>query len=206
MTDPALDEQPWVDPTAVIADSTLGPWTAVHARSLISETTLSAFSYVSEDCDITVTDIGKFCSIASRVRINPGNHPLHRASSHHFTYRSRRFRLAEDDDHAFFDWRRAHRVTIGHDVWIGHAAVIMPGVTIGTGAAVGAAAVVTKDVPPYTVVAGVPARRLRGRFPADVADALQRIAWWDWDHARLKAALPDFRNLDAAAFVAKYDR
>src|SRR5262245_57136447 len=88
----------------------------------------------------------------------------------------------------------ARLVVVGHDVWIGHAAIILPGRTVGTGAVIGAGAVVTKDVDPYAIVAGNPARVIRQRFPAAVAQRLQRLAWWDWDHDRLRAALPDFRQ------------
>jgi phosphonate metabolism protein (transferase hexapeptide repeat family) len=201
-----LGLSPWIDDSAQVTDSLLGSYTAVHARSSMSETKLGDYSYVMEDCDIIYSEIGKFCSIASHVRINPGNHPLERASAHHFTYRSRSYGLGPDDDDAFFDWRRAHRVSIGHDVWIGHAAIVLPGISIGTGAAVGAGAIVTADVPAYTVVAGVPAKVLRRRCDQAVAERLMRIAWWDWPHHRMAETLSDFRRLDAAAFAAKYDR
>ncbi len=92
----------------------------------------------------------------------------------------------------------------GHDVWVGHGAVILPGVSIGTGAIVAAGAVVTKDVGAYEIVGGVPAKVIRRRFPEPTAEALMALAWWDWDHARLQAALPDFRALTVEAFVAKY--
>jgi acetyltransferase-like isoleucine patch superfamily enzyme len=111
--------------------------------------------------------------------------------------------LGEDDDD-FFQWRRDHWVNIGHDVWIGHGVTILPGVTIGTGAVVGAGAVVSKDVEPYEIVGGVPARHIRWRFEKPEAEALQEIAWWDWDHARLKDALPDIRALDIHAFIEKH--
>ena len=132
--------------------------------------------------------------IARDTRINPGNHPTWKAAMHHFTYRSASYRMAEEDDHAFFDWRRADHVTIGHDVWIGHGATVLAGVTIGTGAVVGACAVVSKDVYPFTIVGGVPSKPIRERFPRAVQDGLLALAWWDWDHDRLAAALPDFRT------------
>jgi phosphonate metabolism protein (transferase hexapeptide repeat family) len=200
-----LGENPWVDPTAVVRETTLGRWTSVGARTRIMESALGDYSYAMEDCDIIYTQMGKFCSVASHVRINPGNHPLWRAALHHFTYRSAAYGLTQDDDERFFQWRRVHRVVLGHDVWIGHGAVVLPGVRIGTGAAVGAGSVLTKDVPAFTVVAGVPARVIRRRFSPDVEASLMRIRWWDWSHKELAAAVEDFRSLDAAAFCSKYD-
>ena len=141
------------------------------------------------------SDIGKFANLAAMVRVNPGFHPMDRASQHHFTYRCRRYGLSAEDDAAFFEWRQRQRVHIGHDTWIGHGVVIMPGVRIGHGAVVGSNAVVTRDVPAYAVVAGAPARVLRMRFARDIADALLATAWWDWDHDTLAARLPDFSDL-----------
>jgi phosphonate metabolism protein (transferase hexapeptide repeat family) len=201
---PPLTEQPRVDSTANVRKSTLGAWTSVGARTTIAETTMGDYSYVVNDSSIIYTEIGKFCSIAAHTRINPGNHPLERAALHHFTYRSLSYQLGPEDDAAFFEWRRSHKVTLGHDVWIGHGAVILPGVTIGTGAGIGAGAVVSRDVPSFAVVAGVPAKVIRYRFDESMRDALTRIAWWDWSRERLSAALPDFRGLSIEAFVAKY--
>jgi hypothetical protein len=197
--------EPRIDPTARVKDTSLGRWTAIGARTLIQETVFGDFSYASEECDIIYADVGKFCSIASHVRINPGNHPLGRAALHHFTYRSRSYDLHPDDDHEFFDWRRAHKVVLGNDVWIGHGAVVLPGVKIGTGAAVGAGAVVAKDVLPFTIVAGVPAKTIRRRVSPEVEKALMRISWWDWPHEKLAETLEDFRKLNSDEFAAKYD-
>ena len=136
------------------------------------------------DSDIIYTTIGKFCSIAAMTRINPGNHPMQRASQAHFTYRASAYFPGEADEAEFFDWRRSPPVTIGHDVWIGHGAIVLPGRSIGTGAVVAAGAIVTKDVAPYTIVAGNPARPIRRRFPEAIAERLRRLAWWDWGHER----------------------
>jgi hypothetical protein len=95
-------------------------------------------------------------------------------------------------------------VTIGHDVWIGHGAIVLPGRNIGTGAVVAAGAIVTKDVPAYTIVGGNPARVIRRRFPEATADRLAALGWWDWDHDTLRIALPDFRNLAIDEFLDKY--
>jgi phosphonate metabolism protein (transferase hexapeptide repeat family) len=151
------------------------------------------------------TTVGKFCSIAAMTRINPGNHPMQRASQAHFTYRASTYFEGEADEDAFFDWRRSHSVEIGHDVWIGHGAIVLPGRKIGTGAVIAAGGVVTKDVAPYTIAVGNPARPLRRRFPEDIAERLMRLSWWDWPHAALRRALPDFRQLPIEAFLSKYE-
>jgi phosphonate metabolism protein (transferase hexapeptide repeat family) len=200
-----LSTSPTIHPTARVSDSTLGAWTEVGARTTISETVMGDYSYVVNDSSIIYATIGRFCSIAAQTRINPGNHPLGRAALHHFTYRAAKYELGEDEP-AFFDWRRASHVTLGHDVWVGHGATILPGVTIGTGAAIGAGAVVSKDVPDFAVVAGVPAKVIRFRFTAEVQAALLRIAWWSWPHEVLAERLADFRALGADAFCEKYDR
>jgi phosphonate metabolism protein (transferase hexapeptide repeat family) len=201
---PELGLQPLVHDGAVVLRSALGRYTEVGTRASVVETTLGDYSYIEHDTDVIYTTIGKFCSIASHVRINPGNHPTERASQSHFTYRASRYFPGETDDAPFFDWRRAHAVTIGHDVWIGHGVVVLAGRSVGTGAVLASGAIVTKDVAPYTIVGGNPARPIRERFPPDVAEALGEIAWWDWPHERLHAALPDFRALPITEFIAKY--
>ncbi|MGI8484020.1 MAG: acetyltransferase [Thermomicrobiales bacterium] len=197
-----LGESPTVDPTSHIRESELGAWTDIGPNCTISESTIGDYTYCAGDASIIYSTIGKFCSIASHVRINPGNHPMQRVTQHHMTYRRRMFGFADSDESEFFDWRRAHQCTIGNDVWIGHAAIIMPGVTIGNGAVIGSAAVVTKDVLPYTIVGGVPAKPIRDRFPRDVAEKLQSIAWWDWSREQLAVRFDDLNDLDR--FLERY--
>lgn len=203
--DGEMGEAPWLHPDALIRNTDVGAWTAIGPRCEIFDSTIGAWTYLVKDDQVFNADIGKFGNIASNVRINPTNHPFWRATLHHFTYRSRSHGLAAEDDGEIFAWRMRHRVTIGHDVWIGHNATLLPGVSVGDGAAIGAGAIVTKDVAPFTIVAGNPARVIRRRVTEQVEAALRRIAWWHWDHAQLKAALADFRTLDAADFAAKYD-
>ncbi|HLW92317.1 MAG TPA: DapH/DapD/GlmU-related protein [Roseiarcus sp.] len=200
-----LTEAATIDPTAEVVGSALGRYTEIGARTSIVESALGDYSYVMNDSDVIYATIGKFCSIAAHTRVNPGNHPMERASQSHFTYRASAYFPGEADETAFFDWRRSLPVTIGHDVWIGHGAIILPGRAIGAGAVVAAGAVVTRDVGPYEIVAGVPAKPIRRRFEAAVAERLLALRWWDWDHERLRAALPDFRALSIEAFLERYE-
>jgi phosphonate metabolism protein (transferase hexapeptide repeat family) len=200
-----LSVVPTIDPTASVRESKLGTYTEVGARTILLEVSMDDYSYVVNDSQITYTTIGKFCSIAAMTRINPGNHPMHRATQAHFTYRASAYFPGEGDDTEFFDWRRAHHVHIGHDVWIGHGAIILPGRNIGTGAVVAGGAVVTKDVPAYTIVAGNPARPIRPRFSEAIANRLSALAWWNWDHETLRHALPDFRRLSVEEFLDRYE-
>jgi phosphonate metabolism protein (transferase hexapeptide repeat family) len=200
-----LSLEPTIDATASVRESSLGAYTEVGARTILLDVTMGDYSYAVNDAQITYTTIGKFCSIAAMTRINPGNHPMHRASQAHFTYRASAYFSGESDDAEFFEWRREHRVHIGHDVWIGHGAIVLPGRSVGTGAVVAAGAIVTKDVPAYTIVAGNPARPIKRRFPEAITSRLAELAWWDWDHEALRTALPDFRKLGVEDFLAKYE-
>jgi phosphonate metabolism protein (transferase hexapeptide repeat family) len=188
--------------TAIVRNCRFGRYTQVGEQSRLDDCLLDDYSYLQHYCDIASTDMGKFVNIAAMVRINPGFHPLDWATLHHFTYRPTMYGMAESDDTDFFAWRKRQRVQIGHDTWIGHGAVIMPGVRIGNGAVVGSNSVVTKDVAPYTIVAGSPAKVIRQRFPRAVAEGLEATAWWDWDHDTLKERLPEFK--DMRAFLGKY--
>jgi hypothetical protein len=196
-----LGTEPSIHPTARIVDSHIGAWTELGPESVLLESTFDDYSYAAGPVSIVYADVGKFCSIASQVRINPGNHPMGRVTQHHFTYRRAQYGFGEDD-RAFFDWRRAHRCYIGHDVWIGHGAIVMPGVKVGIGAVVGAGAVVTKEVAPYTIVGGVPAKPIRQRFSDAVAEKLLRIAWWEWDHETIGARFDSLLEIDE--FLEKY--
>ncbi|MDR5654082.1 chloramphenicol acetyltransferase [Ruixingdingia sedimenti] len=202
---PKLSETgPLLHPGAVAVDTTFGRWCEVGAGARVLHSDFGDYAYCDRLADIANTTVGRFANIAALTRIGPTDHPFAHAAQHHFLYRSSYYWDDAADDAAFFAARAARRTVLGPDCWIGHGAIVKPEVTVGAGAIVAAGAVVTRDVAPFMIVAGVPAVPIRARFPAAVADRLLALAWWDWDHARLRAALEDFRALKAEAFLEKY--
>lgn len=197
-------ERPLIHPDCLIMDATFGAWCEVGAGSRVLHSTFHDYAYCDRLSDIANTTVGKFANIAAMTRIGPTDYPMGNASLHHFLYRSSYYWDDAGDDPAYFAARQARRTVIGPDTWIGHGAIIKPDVTIGAGAVVASGAVVTRDVAPYMIVAGLPATVLRPRFAPDIAERLLDLAWWDWGHDRLRAALHDFRALKAEAFVEKY--
>lgn len=140
--------------------------------------------------------IGKFCSIAcgARFLFNSANHALGSLSTYPFPIFFEEWDLpVEDVSRA---WDNKGDIVVGSDVWIGYEAVILAGVTIGDGAIIGARAVVAGDVPPYTIVGGVPARPIRKRFSDDVVEALLELRWWDWRPERIAANLEAIQSGD----------
>lgn len=196
--------EPFVHSGCAIVNSTFGAYCEVGEGSRVLNSTFEDYAYCDRLADIANTTVGKFANIAAMTRIGPTDHPMDHASLHHFLYRSSYYWPDAEDDPEFFARRAARRTVIGPDTWIGHGAVVKPDVTIGAGAVVASGAVVTKDVAPYMIVAGVPAAPLRARVAPDVAERLLALAWWDWEHARLRGALSDFRALKAEAFLEKH--
>lgn len=171
-------------------------------KSLISEMSLQlgAYSYAVSGYYFGV-EIGRYCSIGEGVQIGRHSHPLDFGSTSPLFYTEKKHVLGKAIKHNAadknFSFKPARQPTvfkptkIGNDVYIGHDAFIMPGVNIGNGAIVGARSVVTKDVPSYSIVAGVPAKIIRQRFAQTIIDELQRTKWWNYSLLQLRGVQPD---------------
>lgn len=142
--------------------------------------------------------IGRFCSIAcgAKFLFNSANHNINSLSTYPFPLFFEEWDLKRED--VTDSWNNKGDIVIGNDVWIGYEAVIMAGVTIGDGAIIGTRAVVTRDVPAYTIVGGVPAKVIRKRFPDDAISKLLEIKWWDWEKDKIQMNIKAIKsgNLD----------
>lgn len=143
--------------------------------------------------------IGKFCSIAcgAKFLFNSANHTLSSLSTYPFPIFFEEWDLEIKD--ITKAWDNKGDIVIGNDVWIGYEAVILAGVTIGDGAVIGTRAVVTKDVPPYTIVGGIPAKPIKKRFPQETIDALLKIKWWGWDKKHIAQQISHLQSGNISA-------
>lgn len=199
-----LGTDPFIHPDCDIHEASFGRFVEIGKGSRITNSSIGDYSYCDRYADIANADVGKFANIAAFTRIGATDHPMHTASMHHFLYRSGDYWDDAGRDEDFFAHRASRRATIGHDTWIGNGAMIKPEVTVGIGAVVASGAVVTKDVAPFTIVAGMPAVKIRDRHTPTIIERLMALAWWDWDHDQLRASLDDFRKLPVAEFLEKY--
>lgn len=199
------DHQPKIHPTAELKSCRLSPYVAVGERCVLREVTVGDFSYFERHAEAIYAEVGKFCSIAANTRLNALEHPIERITQHKLSYRPNEYFRYQGVDSEFRARRQAKKVHIGHDVWIGHGAVIMPGITIGNGAVIGANSVVTRDVAPFEIVAGVPAKPLRFRFSREIVERIEKLAWWDWPVSRLFDAVPDMQTLSIDAFLERWE-
>ena len=163
--------------------------------------------YHYPECNHDRLKIGKFCSIAcgAKFLFNAANHAMGSLSTYPFPIFFEEWGLHTEPEAIAGAWDNQGDIVIGNDVWIGYEAAVLAGVTIGDGAVVAARAVVTKDVPPYTIVGGVPARPIRRRFRDEVVTELLRLRWWDWDHGKIRDSISAIQSgdLDALRKIAE---
>lgn len=154
----------------------------IASGSALTKVEMGRYSYVGSNTHITDAEIGSFCSIGGNCGIGGGIHPMENVSTSPVFLNGRNILRK---NFAQISYKASKKVTIGNDVWIGECVYVMPGVTIGDGAVVGAHAVVTKNVEPYSVVAGVPAKEIKKRFNEETISALLSIQWWKWSDDEL---------------------
>ena len=173
----------------------------VYGKTQVTDSTMGDYSYVGRNSRIIHADVGKFCSIAGDVKLGMGTHTLDKLStSPIFTERHNSTGYQWTDvqtDNPF------NRVKVGNDVWIGTGVMVMGGVTIGDGAVIGAGAVVTKDVPSYAVVGGVPAKIIRYRFSEDQIETLLKLKWWDKPEGILQENIKLLQNREIDSVITK---
>jgi acetyltransferase-like isoleucine patch superfamily enzyme len=178
-------------------NSKFGKKNYIGDYSYLSKTEIGDFSYVSTHTSISNCKIGKFCSIGPNVFIGTGTHPTGFISTHPAFYSTGKpFPCFADKNYV----SEYSIVTIGNDVWIGANSILMDGIWVGDGAIVGCGAIVTKDVPPYAIVVGVPAKIIGYRFSEVEINKLQRIKWWDLPEQELKNSYQEF--MDVSSFFA----
>lgn len=160
-----------------ILNSQIGEGARVGKACNVSNVSFGRYSYCGHDCQIVNTEIGSFCSISDHVFIGGAEHPINWASTSPVFQNTRH--SGPKKRFAKFDLPKSKRTVIGNDVWIGHGVTIKQGVTLGNGAVVGSNALVTKDVPPYAVVGGVPAKVIKYRFLPPIIKRFEEIQWWN---------------------------
>lgn len=196
----------------VLIQRILNPYCTIHAASLCRHVKLGKgvtigygshicagrigkYTYINKFCliDRNTASIGSFCSIAYGAKIGLGNHPTDWVSSHPFAY---------DKKYGFIKQNRGfqEQITesciIGNDVWIGANAIVLAGVKVGDGAIIGANSLVNKDIEPYSIVAGSPAKHIRYRFDEQIIAKLLKTKWWEWDDSEIREKINRFDNPD----------
>lgn len=190
---------------AAIRDSCVHPSAKIESGTSFISSSMDRHSFCGYDCDVYLAEIGGFTSIANGVVLGGARHPMEWVGMSPVFYAGRDSVKAKFAEHKLMP---PAAVKIGHDVWIGRSAIVLAGVTVGDGAVVGAGSVVTKDVPPYAIVAGNPARLIRYRFDESVIRKLEEIKWWNFSEARLKmfgGVFNDVEKFLSAVQVQSFD-
>ncbi len=181
-----------------VEDSELGYFTQLYPCGTMYSSVLGDYTYVQKNSSIWHASIGKFSSISWNVSIGGGEHDFHKVTAHSILY-SKPFGFIDKPMYERF----SEKCEVGNDVWIAASVSVLRGVTIGDGAVIGAGAVVTKDVEPYSIVAGVPAKKIGQRCNDELIKELLQLRWWDWPAELIKKNIHLFnRNLDEETIKA----
>lgn len=186
---------------SIISNSKLKSKNTIGNNCFIANCSIGEFTYIAENSSIMNTEIGKFCSIARNVGIGLGQHPTHTFVSTHPAFFSPHKQCGYSfTNNSFFN--ETGQTVIGNDVWIGANVVIMDNVNVGDGAIIGAGAIVTKDIPPYAIVVGSPAKIIKYRFTLEQINFLLEFKWWNKNESWLEENFKDWHNIDN--FFNKY--
>lgn len=169
---------------------------SIYRLTKIKNSVVGDYSYIGPSCDITNTSIGKFCSIADNCRIGTASHTMNNISSSPIFTLNINATKTSWTNNSIFHNNEVKNVNIGNDVWVATHVIIKDGITIGNGAIIGAGAVVVKDVPPYAVVGGVPAKVIKYRFEQSIIDKLLELQWWNYSDEKLKDNISFFQTED----------
>ena len=181
--------------------SKVHPTSKIEAGSEFINSTMDKHSFCGYDCQIINVDIGSFCSISNNVVIGGGRHPMEWVAMSPVFYEGRDSVKAKFSTH---QRKPNKRIMIGHDVWIGEKVLISQGVSIGIGAVVGMGSIVTRDIDPYTIVAGSPAKIIRKRFDDTIINNLLQSKWWEFSDTKLNEYAKYFK--DPELFIKKLDK
>lgn len=178
----------------VSSTNKISPKVCIYRLVKIKNSQIGDYSYIGPGCDITNTSIGKFCSIADNCRIGTASHSMNNISSSPIFTLCNNATKTTWTDKSFHHNNEVKKVNIGNDVWIATHVIVKDGVTIGDGAIIGAGAVVVKDVPPYAVVGGVPAKVIKYRFHQIIIEKLLELQWWSASEEKLKESISFFQT------------
>ena len=214
--DVRLSDKVIIGAFAGVGSSNLGQATTVHSYCVLTrvisdqnvsfydhgsftEVEMGSYSYVAARAEMSMTKVGRFCSIGPSLICGYGNHPVNWVSTSPVFFSTFKQCGTTFSYKCLYEERKP--IVIGNDVWIGARVFIRDGISIGNGAIVAAGSVIVKDVPDYAIVGGVPAKIIRYRFPPDVIASLSSIAWWNWSEVKLKSAQNLFSQSDMNEFI-----
>ncbi|MGE9291393.1 MAG: CatB-related O-acetyltransferase [Puniceicoccales bacterium] len=167
--------------------------TSILPHSIINKCIIGDYSYIGENCIIQNTTFGNYCSVANNVIIGPGQHPIQHFSTSPVFYRKNN-PTGKFADTGLSNFEEFKPIQIGHDTWIGCNVVIMDGITIGNGAIIAAGSIVTKSVPDFSIVGGVPAKIIKSRFTEEKVSQLNSSQWWNYPPEKVASIVRMFKS------------